>query len=74
MINKYNQFSFCVKVHALTSPSGVSMSIELSKRVTRLDSVRPTTDWWFSEPTQPGLLFSEPKKFKPGPTHHGLAG
>ena len=49
-------------------------SIELSKRVTRLDPARPTTGWSLSESTQPGSFISEPEKLEPGPTHHGLVG
>jgi len=45
-----------------------------SKQVIRSDSARSTTGWWFSESIQPGSFFSEPKKFEPGPTHHGLVG
>ena len=50
------------------------VSLELSKRVTRLDPVRSTTGWSLSEPTQPGSFISEPEKLEPGPTHHGLVG
>jgi len=28
--------------------------------------------WLLGEPTQPDLLINEPKKFEPGPAHHGL--
>ena len=52
----------------------LTLQVELSKRVTRPDPARPTTGWWFSEPTQPDSFFSEPKKVQTGPTHHGLAG
>jgi len=35
---------------------------------------RPIMGWWFSESTQPGSFFKEPKKFELGPAHHGLTG
>jgi len=43
--------------------------LELSKWVTR-----PTMGWPLNELTQPGSFISEPKKFEPGPAHHGLVG
>ena len=48
--------------------------LELSKLVTRPNPARPATSWPLSGSTQPGSLISEPTKFEPDPTHHGLAG
>jgi len=44
------------------------------KMAARLGPTQPTTGWLLSGSTQPDSLISEPKKFEPGPTHHGLVG
>jgi len=48
--------------------------IELSKQVIWFDPVWFTTNLSFGESIKLDSFISESKKFKSGPTHHGLVG